>query len=202
MNGEISNYEVDGYTRDLNLNFKDIINIKDARFIFSLNSKESKISNLFMDLNSVPISSGELIIDNKENYIVKTNFKTKKEIDSNSISKIKKNFNIKNNLNFLSYVDINLNHDADFVFDKTFKLVDYNYNLKGEIPNANLKFSNKNFKNFIEDQDLQLIINKGILGLNLSHDNKLDLNVDGEYSLNNNKYENFNFKKIKDKKKI
>ena len=202
MNGEISNYEVDGYTRDLNLNFKDIINIKDARFIFSLNSKESKISNLFMDLNSVPISSGELIIDHKENYIVKTNFKTKKEIDSNSISKIKKNFNIKNNLNFLSYVDINLNHDADFVFDKTFKLIDYNYNLKGEIPNANLKFSNKNFKNFIEDQDLQLIVNKGILGLNLSYDNKLDLNIDGEYSLNNNKYENFNFKITKDKKKF
>ena len=72
--------------------------------------------------------------------------------------------------------------------------------MKGEIPNANLKFSNKNFKNFIEDQDLQLIVNKGILGLNLSYDNKLDLNIDGEYSLNNNKYENFNFKITKDKK--
>ena len=33
-------------------------------------------------------------------------------------------------------------------------------------------------------------------------DNKLDLNIDGEYSLNNNKYENFNFKITKDKKKF
>ena len=86
MNGEISNYEIDGYTRDLNLNL-DIINI--MMLVYFLFKLKKQISNLFMDLNSVPISSGELIIDHKENYIVKLILRLK-EIDSNSISKIKK----------------------------------------------------------------------------------------------------------------
>ena len=42
MNGEISNYEIDGYTRDLNLNFKDIINIKMlVLFSFKLKRKQN-----------------------------------------------------------------------------------------------------------------------------------------------------------------
>ena len=96
---------------------------------------------------------------------------------------------INNSTNFSA----NLDHFLKISFDKTYKVNDFTYTNKGLVEELFLKFEKPVKNSFIEKNINNLSFKKSELSSRYSSDKKNYINAKGVYSVDNQKYQNYNF---------
>ncbi len=192
-NNEISNYEVNGYVKDLFAVFKNI-KINNSSFIYSIKENYGEIDNLRGLISGFQINSGFIKFDNSNslslNGEIKSNLNlTKKEIGNFFDKKILENFNT---------VKINgsLTNLFNLEFDKTLKLINYKIKASGVIKNSNLNFKDIIKINLLRNGIENLNFEKTEFKIDYNNDENKNIYLSGLYKLNNKQSQKFELKNV------
>ena len=190
---QIQNYIIRGEVKDMNANLLNKINLKKTNFNFFADTSDVIIKNIKSETDGILIESGNIQMIKGDKIELKSELQTKINIDEN---------NIKNYQDFLKYprIDENkiflngkLDHFLSITFDKTYKVINYNYKNKGKIKNLSLKLKqtikNSLFKNEID----KFYLKDTEFNSQYSIDKKNEIIAKGKYSFNDNSYQDFNF---------
>ena len=204
---QIKSYKIAGSIKNTNIEFNEDIKISDASFNFIADNDLVLINSINTQFEGIPISNGNININRNENLIINGFLNTEINFNEKKINKILKN--LSNNLLVNNKIDIEGNALNSFSlnFDKTLKLIDYNFETVGKLNKGYLKFNkpfvSNIFKNNIENINLKKTKFKFISNKN----NNNILEFEGNYLINKDSiYQKFkivnNFKKNISKLKL
>tara|TARA_X000001036_G_scaffold98698_1_gene91642 strand:+ start:1107 stop:3299 length:2193 start_codon:yes stop_codon:yes gene_type:complete len=190
----IDNFIVKGEAKEMMVILNKDLSLTNTSFNFFADSSDILIKNVSSKMKGILIKNGNFKINKNQEINVKSDFDTEIKID-------KKNIN--NYLPFLEDIKLinketnfsaNSNNLLNLTFDKTFKLTNYDYKKKGTINKFFLKFD-KPIKNSILDKDIiDLNLKNSDFNIRYSSDKKNNISISGNYSIDNQIYQNFNFK--------
>ena len=184
----------------LNLKSKIIndIYIKKTKFDFFADKTDILLKNIFSESGPLKILDGDLKLKISKEISLVSNFKTNlinTDLPEDYISYIKE-FKYAKDITSFEAV---LNHSLAIDFDKTYKVKNYNYKNKGNIPKLVLDFKKPLNNYFLNDgiNKLSLINSEVETSFTLK---KNIINILGKYSINEDSPLSFSFKNIDDKK--
>ncbi len=193
-NFKLENFILKGSVSKMSVNFKDKLEFKDTSFNFFADSSDIIIKNIKGSTVGVYIKNGSLqFIKGKD---IKINSEFTSEINLAGVD-IKRYLPMLKNLNFINQdtkLIANIDNFIKISFDKTFKVIDYEYNNKGKAKELSFKFE-KPIKNlFLKDNINDLFLKDTIFDIYFNSDKKNELNTSGTYSLDNKNFQKFNLK--------
>ena len=86
----------------------------------------------------------------------------------------------------------------DISFDKTLKVLNYQFEASGDIQKLDAKFSKALKYSFLKDKINNLSFKNTDFQVNLNKNKKKIININGEYKLNNNLFQKFELKNLYD----
>ena len=128
---------------DKNLKLSVLPNLIFSQSLLTFYLKKSTVSP-----NGMIIYDGSLQIKKENNTYLKTDFKTKIQINkkiTNDYLKFYKNISF---INKNITLNANLNHFLDISFDNTYKVIEYNYKNKGKVLNSSVELRNQKILKF------------------------------------------------------
>ena len=193
-NLELSNYKLNGNLREMNINYFDKIEVNNTSFNFIADSNLILINEISFNFMNVPVTNGSIRVDKKDIFLVEGSLSTNLNSDTEKLSELIKLFP---NLNFTNKkIAINGNFLNKFKFklDKTLKVQDYSYNLKGSLREAKVYFD-KGFKSFFFKNEVkEIFLDKSSLIFDLSKKKESKISIEGLYKLSENrKYKKYKF---------
>ncbi len=189
---QIQNYIIRGEVKNMHANFTNKINLKKTNFSFFADASDILIKNIKSETDGLLIESGNVQLTKEENIKLKSDFQTKVRIDENNVNKyldFVKNSKIDKNTIFLNG---KLNHFLSVTFDKTYKVINYNYKNKGKIKDLSLKLDQTIKNSFLRNEINKLYLKDTELNTQYSKEDKNKIIAKGRYSFNNSNYQKFN----------
>jgi len=110
------------------------------------------------------------------------------------INNLKKYFDLLKNFDYLKNIvnlEANLNNSFLINFDKTYKVIKYDYKINGKIKKANLRFK-KDLKNILSDEKINELFFRDLTIKTALNSEKKDTIISGKYSLNEVNFLNLN----------
>ena len=193
-NLEIDNFIAKGKVKEMQGIINNDISLKNTSFNFFGDSTDILIKNIKSEMDGLLINNGNLKIKKDDKISLKSNFTTEIKI------------NKKNIINYLSILrntksineELNLNgkfeNFLNITFDKTFKIIDYVYTNKGKINNSLFKFDESIKGSFLENDVNNLYLKDSNLNVRYASDKKNHIYSSGTYSIDNKRYQNYDFK--------
>ena len=186
----INNFIARGTAENLSIDIIDDIELKDTSFSFFADRTDVLVKNFFSKSNFFLIEDGDLRAELSPEVNIVSNFKSILKIND-EFKKLKKLFPNLGNFKSLSNFQASLNNNLTLNFDKTYKLINFNYKNNGKITKADLN---------LEKYNLDYFSNRGINQLSLINSEietnfnskKNFINISGQYSLNKGNILNFN----------
>ena len=195
-NFNIKNYVIKGKAKEISAIISKKINLKDTSFDFFADPVDILIKEIYSEVDGVKIKNGNLRVDKSKNINIQSDFNTEIDITKKNIKKylpIIKDFN---NINDNSLLKAKLDHILIINFDKTLKVINYDYTSKGTAQNISLKFDEP-LENAIFDENIkELNLVNSVLNTRYSSNKKNFIEADGKYQFNKNKTQNYKFKNI------
>ena len=186
------NYNIVGLIKNTNVNYNKKFELNDVNFNFVTNKQKTTIENISINYKSIPFTKGIVSIENNDDLIINGSIIANVKVNNEQLKKIFPSF-IENNLfdnNFSLLSDFN--NKFYIRFNKTLKLLDYNYELNAKINNTKIDLK-KNIKNTLSNNEIKNVqFNKSNLKIKLNKNNKNSLVFKGLYQINNSD----NFKKF------
>lgn len=183
-----------GLVIDLNSEFFNKIKLNKASFIFSINKKEGALTNIKGNLNGIPLNSGSLTYINDNGLDLTGNIDSMMEVDNKKLKSLLLTNKYSNILNNEIFIKSNLKHKIGVKFNKTLKVENFNYSVKGDIKKSLIKF-NKPYKiGVLEDKISQLEIKNSEFSFNYDLKKNNFISLNGLYDLGTNKFKKINFK--------
>ena len=200
-NLEITNYKVNAEVKKLDLVFKNEISLKDTNFNVIAENELTLIESLTTNYKGIPLNNGLIEIVKKDNLIINGSFDSNIVSSSSKLKKIAPSLSsinfLKNKINFSGSLKSKFNLN----FSNSLELIDYSFNLIGDLEKANINF-NESIKNYLlEDSVKSLLLNKTKINLNLSKTKKNEILAEGLYKINNNELNDFKITNRYDKSK-
>ena len=190
----LKNFQFDGYVKNLNANFLDNKSIQDAKFIFLIEKDKGYLNNFNGKINGISVNNGNLEFSRKDEIKIFSDFVSEIEIDEIKAKQIFKKFIHKNffdnkiKLNFRTKSELNL------TFDKTLKLKNYNINTSGNIDNSFIKLAKTLSSPFTKKELKTIEFKETKMELKLNSKNENFINFSGKYSIDEQKFSNFDIK--------
>ena len=194
-NNEIVYYEINGIVKSFFANVQKI-NLKNMSFIYSIKQNSGEIDSIRGNLHGLLINSGNIKFDNSKTLNIKGNLKSdfnlnKEAIDKLIKTKLLKGFGaIKTTGKIGSIFDIS--------FDKTLKVLNYQFEASGDIQKLDAKFSKALKYSFLKDEINILSFKNTDFQVDFNKDKKKIININGEYKLNNSLFQKFDLKNLYD----
>ena len=194
----LENFTASGSVLNLKTKIINDIYIKKTKFDFFADKTDILLKNIFSESGPLKILEGDLKLKISKEISLVSNFKTNlinTDLPEDYISYIKE-FKYAKDITSFEAV---LNHSLAIDFDKTYKVKNYNYKNKGNIPKLVLDFKKPLNNYFLNDgiNKLSLINSKVETSFTLK---KNIINILGKYSINEDSPLSFSFKNIDDKK--
>ena len=171
------------------------LDLKKTNFNFFADKSDILLKNINGEVVGLKISDGDLKLNLSNEISLKSNLPTIIKIDSN---KLKKFYNFIGTDNYLKNIDnfeANLSNNLNMKFDKTYKLLDYNFESKGTINRAVLKLNKPIKSDFLSNTINEVYFFNSSINSNLNlKENKA--NIIGKYSFNNKDFFKFNLNNI------
>ena len=148
---QIQNYIIRGEVKDMHANLTNKIDLKKTNFSFFADASDILIKNIKSETDGLLIENGNVQLAKEGNIELKSDFQTKIKINENNVDKyldFVKNSEIDKNTIFL---DGKLNHFINIAFDKTYKVINYDYKNKGKIEDLSLKLNQKIKSSFFKE---------------------------------------------------
>ena len=189
---QIHNYIIRGEVKDMHANLTNKIDLKKTNFSFFADASDILIKNIKSETDGFLIENGNVQLAKEGNIELKSDFQTKIKINENNVDKyldFVKNSEIDKNTIFL---DGKLNHFINITFDKTYKVINYDYKNKGKIEDLSLKLNQKIKSSFLRNEIHKLYLKDTEFNTHYSKKDKNEIIAKGKYSLNDSNYQNFN----------
>ncbi len=189
---QIQNYIIRGEAKDMHANLTNKIDLKKTNFSFFADASDILIKNIKSETDGLLIENGNVQLAKEGNIELKSDFQTKIKINENNVDKyldFVKNSEIDKNTIFL---DGKLNHFINITFDKTYKVINYDYKNKGKIEDLSLKLNQKIKSSFLRNEIHKLYLKDTEFNTHYSKKDKNEIIAKGKYSLNDSNYQNFN----------
>ena len=182
--GLFKDFIAKGTIKDLQAEFLGSLNLTNTNLSFFADKNDVLLKNIFGNLEDIKINDGDIKLNLENGIKLNSNFNSKISLNKVLLNKYKKFFKKNNFLSQLINLEADLNNNFYVALDKTYKLIEYNYNLSGnlkkgefllfeEIENEFMKEAVK--KVYLSDIKFQSIFNP----------QSIKLNGDGKYSFNN-----------------
>ena len=194
-NLEIENIIVRGKVKKMSASIDDNLNLLNTNFDFFADPTDILIKNFNSNIDGFEIEDGDVRVEKKELIVLKSNFFSKVNIDKENFRKYSKFLkNIKNFDEEKIFLFANLNHNLELNFDQTYKLTDFSYDTKGIIEKLSLRLKKPYKSQFLKKEIQDVSLNKTNLSFNYNPKKKNIINIEGTYTLDNIKYQNFKFR--------
>ena len=182
--GEVENYIIRGEVADLRADlFKDVI-LSDTNLNFFADQEDILIKSLFGKIDGIEINNGDIKLNLENGVKLSSNFITNinlKEKNIKRFNELLSNLKLAGNIKELKG---NFNNNILVNLDKTYKIINYNYNFSGKVKNSKIELSKtiKNNYNIEEIKEIFLLDTQ----VDLDKNNKnVNLGLNGKYSLDN-----------------
>ena len=181
--GFLKNYIVKGNVDDLEANIYSELNLSKTKFSFFADKEDILIKNIFGNIENIKVKDGDIKLNLEDGLKVKSNFNTDINLNSEFLKKNKiflKNNNTKDEIKFLIG---NFNNNLSLNFDNTFKLINYNYKISGNIKKSRIKLFQPFQSDLLNESIKEIFLKETQIITNLTlKSSKLD--IKGNYSLN------------------
>ena len=182
--GLFKDFIAKGTIKDLQAEFLGSLNLTNTNLSFFADKNDVLLKNIFGNFEDIKINDGDIKLNLENGIKLNSNFNSKISLNKALLNKYKKFFKKNNFLSQLINLEADLSNNFYVALDKTYKLIEYNYNLSGnlkkgefllfeEIENEFMKEAVK--KVYLSDIKFQSIFNP----------QSIKLNGDGKYSFNN-----------------
>ncbi len=163
-------------------------NFKNASFDFFADKSDILIKKINGSTAFFKIKEGDLKLSISKEISLETNFPTiikYKKNDTDTLEFMNNSF-----LGNFSFLDAELKNYLLINFDRTYKVKNYDYKGNGKINKANLKFDDPINHNFFKGKIKELSITNSQINSKINTKKK-NIEMTGEYSVNNEKYLKF-----------
>ena len=182
--GLFKDFIAKGTIKDLQAEFLGSLYLTNTNLSFFADKNDVLLKNIFGNFEDIKINDGDIKLNLENGIKLNSNFNSKISLNKVLLNKYKKFFKKNNFLSQLINLEADLSNNFYVALDKTYKVIEYNYNLSGnlkkgefllfeEIENEFMKEAVK--KVYLSDIKFQSIFNP----------QSIKLNGDGKYSFNN-----------------
>ncbi len=190
-NLKLDNFISRGEVKEMEAKLDKNTSLKKTSFTFFADKSDILIKNISSQMANSLIKNGNLKIRKEDTVKIESDFVTEIKIDKRNINQYLpylKNFQL---INENTILNAKLENFLEINFDKTFKVIDYSYKNKGDIDNLILKM-NKSYKNNLINEKIDsLYLKKSTINFTFNSKKKNTIDLKGNYSFNNEKYQNF-----------
>jgi len=193
-NFKIKNYIAKGEGYKIKVKINKNLKFENTKFNFFADQSDILVKNISSKSKGLIINDGNIQLQKNENIRIRSNFTTEinlnKTNSENYLFLLKKiNYNPNHNI-----LKAKLNHNLEFIFDKTFKVINYDYRNNGKVDELVYKL-NKNFNPQIFDNEISLIkIKNSNLNFGYNSEKTNTFQISGLYQVNDK--DDFNNYKI------
>ena len=179
----IDNFIAKGSVSNLKAKISNDFNLDNSNFSYFADKTDVLIKNFFGDAGPLKIEDGDIVAKISPEISLECNFKSiikKSNQENEKFSYLQK----KNKyLKMISNLDAEINNSFSIIFDKTYKVKNYDYKGNGKISSAFLNFDNLLENSLLIDKVNHLSIMNSIFETNFSSkDNKTT--ISGKYVSN------------------
>ncbi len=188
--GTFKNYIFKGQVKNLEADLLDNLMISKTSFNFFADKEDVLIKNIISNIDDIKINDGDIKLNLENGVKLNSNFISEINLTNKKKEKYKdifKNFNLFGKINFL---DGNFNNNVFINFDKTYKLIDYNYTFSGKIKKSNLELNDVIKSDFINEEIQEINFKDLIIDANFMPKH-FKINTKGKYSINELEYLKF-----------
>tara|TARA_A100000164_G_scaffold377602_1_gene417160 strand:- start:4543 stop:6735 length:2193 start_codon:yes stop_codon:yes gene_type:complete len=193
-NLKLDNFIAKGKVKKLDAKITNKIILRRSSFNFFFDSSDVLIKDITCELDGLYIKEGSIQITKDNNINVKSDFLSNSKINKNNIKDYSGFLRKIEFLNPEINIDTRLNHNLDIILDKTFKIIDYNYNIKGKVNNFSTKLNKKIEHDFLNNQIAEVFVKDSNFTYSNSFKKKHNISSSGVYSINGIDYEKYEFK--------
>ena len=189
--GMFKDFITKGTVKNLNVEFLSNLNLTKTNLSFFADKNDILIKGIVGNLEDIRIYDGDIKLNLEDGITLNSNFDSKIRLNKTLLNKYEKFFNKLNFLSKLNSLEANLKNNIYVAFDKTYKVIDYNYSLSGNLKKSELKLS-KSIKNeFIEE--IKQLNFSDIKFQSFFTPQDINFKGDGKYSFNGLDFLNINF---------
>lgn len=193
-NLDLIDYQLDGYFKDLKLNFPKKIKSNNTKFIFSLGRNSGYISDLSGEFNEIKISSGDIEFLKNEKVEINSNFVANINFDEVQVRNMLKNFIPKEILDNKIEIIGSTKNILSLKLDNTLKLENYNFSSNGVINSSSIEFKDEIMYEILDETINKIQIDKTSIELKFNSSNNKSIYLIGQYQINENLFEKFTVK--------
>ena len=189
--GLFKDFITKGTVKNLNVELLSNLNLTKTNLSFFADKNDILIKNVIGNLEEIKISDGDIKINLEDGITLNSNFNSKIKLNKTLLNKYEKFFNKLNFFSKLNSLEADLKNNFYIAFDKTYKVIDYNYGLSGNLKKSELKLSQSIKNEFIEEikqvnfSDIKFKLFFTPQGINFKGD--------GKYSFNGSDFLKINF---------
>ena len=196
----LDNFIARGKVRNAEAIINKNLTIKDINFNFFADNSDALFQNINGETKGILIKNGDLKIEKNDNLIVSSNFFTDFKFN-NEIFKDYLNYT-KNSNDFyqVTNVDGAINNNLNIIFDKTYKIKNFEIKSRGKINDLRLILKEPFESRILTENLNSFSVKESNFNFRYSSDKKNFININGLYRFNENKFEKISFKNnFKDK---
>ena len=187
--GSIKDFIAKGNIKDLKVEIIKGLNLENTSLSFFADKNDILVKNIFGRLENIRISEGDLRLNLEKGVKLNSNFKSKIKFDKKFPSKFFEIFKKYELAGLIESLEGEFNNNIFFDLDKTYKVIDYNYNFSAKIKKTNLKLLNP-IKKEITSQKIQEIYFSDLDIQTVFKPKKISFKSVGKYSFNNKDFTN------------
>jgi hypothetical protein len=177
----VSDYKVNGSAKKINIKIFDDLLIQGVSFNFISDKNLTLINSISANYQGASISNGSISLKKKKEIEIEGKFNSQFNFNEDRMNRLFSKFN----LSFLEKKKINsegaLMHKFNLKFDENFKLIKYDYKSSGNISKSQIILKDIFKSEFIEKPIKKISISKTNLKINLNHNKKNLIELDGFY---------------------
>ena len=190
-NNKITDYEIDGFVKNFDANFKNF-DFKNGTFVYYIGKNSGEIQNIRGNLNNFIINTGFIKYDNNNLLKISGKITSEAQLNKDQIDiflpkdwkKIIEVNNLKGNISSV----------FDMKFDNTLKLEDYNFEAAGDLKNLSISFEKPKKIAFIDEFLNDFNFKKSNFNIEISKNNNLNFDASGIYSINDQNFQKYDLK--------
>ena len=195
VDNQVKDYEINGIVKNFFAKVQNI-DLKKTSFIYSFKKHSGEINNLRGIINGFQINTGNIEFENSKSLNIKGNINSDLKMIKSDFEKLFKS----NKFRGLSNLQLTGKIQSLFKvnFDKTLKVIDYQIEASGNIDNSKMKFEKPKKYLFIKNKINNFEFEKTKFIVNFKKDKKTLINLSGNYRINEESLQKFDFKNLFD----
>ncbi len=189
-NFEVSNLIARGNIKEVKAKLYKKLFLSDTSFDFFFDTTDIIIKNTKTNMKGVKLKDGNIYITRDNEITLKSEFSSEVNLDKENLENyliFLKELRFKDNL---ANINASLDHILNIKFDKTLKILDFNYSNNGNIKNFSYDLDLKK-NDFLKEDIKKIDLKDTKINFKLNSNKEYVVNKKGKYRLNNGNLQNF-----------